>query len=386
MKTGKSLSELATEIERQATTKKDFIGVTGKMSGVEMVHDLTGRPGSEDEPRKKENANFGGIALQVADKGRFPINDIAHDQIAEHVKIPKVYYDRMRTNAPDLLATNVNRWFEREPQARMIRTLDGRARAFLSDKYNALDNYDFGHAVLPLLADRKLEVMSCEITERRLYIKAVDTALFRDVPVGYKMGDGSHRIFETCAPAIILANSEVGYGRLVIESGVYTRACTNLCLFSAGGFKRTHVGARHRLTEGMDATDLDAIMSDSTRRKTMEALWLQVRDVVASAFDQKVVTKRAEIFEAAAGRAITKPVEKVMEVVQDRFGLNDGERESVFQHLIKGGALNQYGLHAAITRAAQDVESYDRATELEYLGGKVIELPRTDWQALAEAA
>jgi hypothetical protein len=29
---------------------------------------------------------------------------------------------------------------------------------------------------------------------------------------------------------------------------------------------------------------------------------------------------------------------------------------------------------------------YDRATELEYLGGRIIELPKTDWSVLAEAA
>lgn len=63
-----------------------------------------------------------------------------------------------------------------------------------------------------------------------------------------------------------------------------------------------------------------------------------------------------------------------------------GERESIFKHLIEGGSLTQYGLHGAITRAAQDVASYDRATELEYLGARVVELPRAEWARLNEAA
>jgi hypothetical protein len=54
--------------------------------------------------------------------------------------------------------------------------------------------------------------------------------------------------------------------------------------------------------------------------------------------------------------------------------------------LIEGGSLTQYGLHAAVTRAAQDVADYDRATELEYAGGKIIELPKTEWKVLSEAA
>lgn len=40
----------------------------------------------------------------------------------------------------------------------------------------------------------------------------------------------------------------------------------------------------------------------------------------------------------------------------------------------------------AITRMSSDVESYDRATDLERVGAQVIELPRDDWKVLAEAA
>ena len=56
------------------------------------------------------------------------------------------------------------------------------------------------------------------------------------------------------------------------------------------------------------------------------------------------------------------------------------------QHLILGGSLTQYGLHAAITRTAEDLADYDRATAFEQLGGKIIELPRAEWRALATAA
>jgi hypothetical protein len=35
---------------------------------------------------------------------------------------------------------------------------------------------------------------------------------------------------------------------------------------------------------------------------------------------------------------------------------------------------------------SQDVDDYDRASELERLGGKVIELPRNDWQKLLASA
>lgn len=364
MKTGKTLMELASEIERQAKTKHDYVADTRAMTVV---------------------ADAGvGIALKLADTGTFLLGDIAHDQIAEHVKIPKPYYERMRKEAPALLASNVETWFNKYPAPRMVRTLDGGARAFLSNGFRPLDNFDFANAILPVLAQRKLQVMSCEITEKRLYIKAVDEKLFRDVPVGYKMGDGSHRLFDTCAPAFIASNSEVGFGRLTLDTGVYTRACTNMCLFSDGGMKRTHVGARHKLVDQVE--NIDHLLTDQTRQKTDEALWLQVRDVMAAAFDEKRLGDRVARITAAAENKIEGKIEKVLEVTAARFSLNDGERESVLRHLIEGGSLTQYGLHAAITRSAQDVADYDRATDLEYLGGRVLELPRTEWNELALAA
>ena len=39
-----------------------------------------------------------------------------------------------------------------------------------------------------------------------------------------------------------------------------------------------------------------------------------------------------------------------------------------------------------MTRYAQDVESYDKSTELEALGGQIVELSQSDWKTIATAA
>jgi hypothetical protein len=365
MKTGRTLQELAAEITRQQAMKRDFVANTSSM---EMKGDGT-------------------LLLQGKDTSwHGGINDLAHDQIADHAKIPHAYYKRMRSEGElGLLADNVNRWFAKYPAPRMLRTLDGGARAFLSNSFRRLENADLAEAVLPIMLDKKLNIMSCEITEKRLYLKAVDERLFRDVPVGYKMGDGSHRVFDTCAPAIIVSNSEVGCGRLVVESGVFTKACTNMALFADGGMRRTHVGARHRLLED-SVESIDHLLSDKTRQVTDQALWLQVRDIVAGALDHAKLAKRVEQLTATAENKIAaSDAAGVVELAAERFSLSTTEGKSVLGHLIEGGNLSQYGLHAAITRAASDVEDYDRATELEYVGGRVIELSRSDWQSLVAA-
>ena len=57
------------------------------------------------------------------------VGEIAHRQIGSALGIPAKYYDKMRAENPELLAQNVNSWFTMTPQKRMVRTLDGNARA-----------------------------------------------------------------------------------------------------------------------------------------------------------------------------------------------------------------------------------------------------------------
>jgi hypothetical protein len=370
MKYGRSVNDLAQEVMRQAQTKHDYVADT---SVVTMTPD-------KDPALVLGNADGGGA-------GAFEITSTTHAQIAEHTKIPKPYYDRMRSEEPGLLATNVDRWFKKYPAPRLVRTLDGKARAFLSNSYRPLDHVDLVNAVMPVLAERRLNIMSCEITDTRLYLKADDEQLFRDVPVGYRMGDGSHKFFDTCAPAVVISNSEIGFGRLVIETGVFTKVCTNLAMYGDGGMRRTHVGQKHKLLENSGIENIDAILSDRTKAQSDKALWMQVHDIIGAAFDETKMAARIEkLTEAGERRIEAQNVNKIVEVTGDRFAFNEDEKSSVLKFLIEGGNLSQYGLHSAITRAAQDVPDYDRSTELERVGGKVIELAPSEWERMAETA
>lgn len=360
MKTGKTIVELATELQRQQESKRDFIA-----------------PVSKIEMRATDR---GDVALVVGDKSSAPVNAIASGQIAEFTGIPKAYYDRMATSEPALLAANVNTWLiKKNGEKRMVRTLDGGVRAFLSDKYRTLENYDLAEAALPSISALGLEIMSCDVTERRLYIKAVDKRMFQDVPTGRKMGDGSHVFFDTVCPAVIFSNSEVGMGRLSIETGVYTKVCTNMAMIGAN-FKKTHLGARSEISD-----DVYEYLSDRTRKLTDAAIWAQIGDVIKGAFDR---AKFELVIAKLTGATEDKIEGDVVEVI-NRFAkkntLGDVVRDSVLKQLIEGGDLTRYGLHSAVTRASADVPDYDTATDLERLGGQVIELPRQAWKELQAA-
>lgn len=129
------------------------------------------------------------------------------------------------------------------------------------------------------------------------------------------------------------------------------------------------------------------MLSDTSRRLDDAALWSKVRDVVRGAFDAaRFAALVDEQIAPMAGDKITGDPVKAIDLSAKRFGINETEKASVLRHLIEGGDLTRYGLFNAITRTAEDLDSYDRATEFEKLGGQVIELSRTDWKAIAEVA
>ena len=61
-----------------------------------------------------------------------------------------------------------------------------------------------------------------------------------------------------------------------------------------------------------------------------------------------------------------------MKLTGSNFSLTDAEGKGVLQHLLEGADYTLYGLANAVTRYSQDVESYERATELETIGYSVM--------------
>ena len=364
MKIGRRLEDLAVEVQRRSEAKRDFIAPVERLK---MIPNLQS-PGAQ--------LQLSGPVTQIYD-----VNTVAHNQLVEYTKIPGDYYKRLLVADPNLLATNVNFWLGKKEtgERRMVRTLDGKVRAVLSAGYRTLENEDLAEAVLPILIEQDLIIMSCEVTDTRLYIKAVDRNIVKDIPTGAMLGEG-HQFFDTISPAIVISNSEVGYGALSIEVGVWTKLCTNMAVFDAT-MRKYHTGARAELSD-----EVYALLTDETKRLTDAAVWNQARDLVRSAFSTDLFNKHVEKLTEAGEQKIAGDVVEVVKRVAKRYTLSEGERTGVLNQLIQGGNLSRYGLHAAITRHSADVEDYDRATTLERLGGAIIELPKTDWENLAVAA
>ncbi len=356
MKTGRPLDEMFREVLRQSETKRDFIADTRNL-----------------EMTQETKLKFGDLTVGI--------NEVAHDQIGSHVKIPSQYYDKMRKEAPELLSSNVNTWFKKYPAVRMIRTLDEKARAFPSDKFRTLDNFDLLQAAWPPLREMGVEVLSCDVTETKMYLKVVDRRILRDLPVGWSGTNRGHQQFDTLSPALTLSNSEVGCGSLAVQASVFTGGCSNLMVIREKAVRKYHVGQRHELGE-----DIYRMLSDQTKRLTDAALWATIRDVVRGAFDQAQFDATCKRLKDSTEEKISGDPIKVVEVTAKKYGMTDDERNAVLRHLVEGGSLTKYGLHSAVTRAAEDLASYDRASQFEQIGGNIVELNKNEWNELAVAA
>jgi hypothetical protein len=76
-------------------------------------------------------------------------------------------------------------------------------------------------------------------------------------------------------------------------------------------------------------------------------------------------------------------------VLAQRISLSDGEmleHGAALKHLAIGGDLSQWGMAAAVTRTAEDLHDYDRASTMESLGWDVINMPASAWREVAAAS
>lgn len=352
MKTMYSLNELATMLQQQRTgmldviVRPDRIGMTPEATV--MV------PGVEDgSPRS--------------------LTGTGHQQLATYTDIPKVYYDRLLATDKPTLAANVNLWLRRkEGEKRMVRMLNGAVRAILSDRYQRIDNMEVAQVTLNVLAGIKgVEVVSSAITEQKMHIKAVSYNVKAEVK-------GSKQVGDVIAAGCYISNSEVGNGAVSIKPFVERLVCRNGMVRDDGSLRANHVGRR------ADA-DLEGLLSDTTRRMEDEVVLRKVKDVVAHAFDQVKLQQFADRAGQAAQQRIEGNVPDVVQVLGPTLGVQVIEQQSVLKHLIEGGDLSRWGLANAITRTAEDMESYDRATELETIGYRLLDLSATAWEKLSRA-
>lgn len=349
-----SLPDFVSELERRKENSRDVVVATSVLKA-----------------SSTENGNT--IQLQVPRNGQVtnPRTDCvflqmtpwAHRQIAEKCKIPLKYYDKiLGAGMGQLLADNVNAWMQ-DKDKRLVRILDNEIRAILSDRYRVMDNHDVAFLALEKFKEHGAKIQRCDLTDTRMYIKAIVPELQFVVP--------SQMPNDVCTPGIILKNSEVGSGRFSVEPFILRKVCTN-GLIAPQSFARVHLGSK---------MDLGEVFSDETKALEDKAIWAKVNDLISAAFDKDIVKAWADKLVNKTEIAVPSVTDAIDNVV-GHFDLAEGDKKSLLDYFSQEPGNTAYALVNAVTRAAQDQEDYEKQIALEKVGGRLVEMTESEWQGI----
>lgn len=357
MREGLTLDALAAELERQQETKRDLLVSPERI----WFYTADG---------VKQRSEISVLSLD----NNFSVSEVAHSHFSDRLEIPKRYYERLRGELPALLDANVNRLLrlvaENGGSKWLIRTLDGVARAALSDQYRRIDHSDVAEALFPVLGSIPgVTIRSSALTDTHMYVKATCPRIRGEV-VGQEVVAG-----------VFIQNSEVGIAKFSIRPFVETLGCENGMTITRKGdgmMDQPHRGAH------MESDSDGNIITEEARVAQDRAFMMTAREAVRTAMDEFRFRGLVSDMERAASDLLENPRATVGTLV-DKHSLADHEGRGILAYLAEGGDLSRWGVISAVTRVAEDAESYDRATELEVLGGEILDYSPRQWRELALA-
>ncbi|MFE9559448.1 DUF932 domain-containing protein [Streptomyces sp. NPDC006692] len=302
--------------------------------------------------------------------GSYRPTDVAEEGISAKLRIPVGYLRRMRVENLPLYDLNVAGWLEKEPERRfLLRTFKGDggghgvARAFLSDSYKLIDNFDLLLAALDGVrrSGHPVKVTGCDLTDRRMYVRVESESVAvqaRELLKGYRSpytGQSGDELPMVSA-GFLITNSEVGDGAFTITPRAVVQVCRNGLTMAKDTMRAVHLGGKQ--DQGI------VQWSGTTQRKMLELITAKTTDAVEQFLSPAYVEAKLRDLERTAGRPVTDPV-KTIEVVSKQLNITDTVRDNVLAHFIQGGQLTAGGVMQALTSVAQTLPDADAAHELE---------------------
>ena len=376
----RTLENMLREIQEKNAMKQDYIAPTSELQ-FRTIENLDDRVHGKNTSQIIMEANHGD-KTQILN-----VNDLCFDQIAYKNGLDTRTARRLQQDYPREYDQLTNAIWEKEPCKRMIRTYDnpnnlysnhtGTARAFLSDKFKTFDNSDLLESALPTLADSNAswKIVNYANTDKKLYIRLKSEVLTADAGVNDLMAHG-----------IGISNSETGAGSVAVFGVAWTLACLN-------GMQTENVTRKAHITSARTGDHYN-ILTDETKNADNHALKLQLRDIVASYGSADTFNENVEKMKRAKEDVIEVETNQAVENLGKVVQLSKKETSSVLEGLLntigqsgyeQGQPVNKATLVNAVTRVgntakADDVDFWQR------LGGKVLNLGKTDWNRVAMAS
>lgn len=322
----------------------------------------------------------------------------AHRQLAEKVGIPWSYYERMLLANPQLLATNLDQWFQKEPGRHMLRLLrpvteaqhrqaeaSGNAYAFVravvSSRYRTLDNAAMLNVLLPEAAGRGLTLADSSLTDTRLTLRFVGPERSLDeIAAQHALNGTVLRRGEVMSHGVYIRNSETGHASYAIEPFARILACLNGMIMSQT-FRAIHVGRDKE----------DGEVSAQTQRLEDAAVFARSRDRFREVTDEARLLESGITVINGMNTALFEkndvPVFEIAERVGMAMRLTSREQDVLQQELLNDLLLNtgnapvvtRFNVSQALTATARigydDDQDDERRTELQRLGWQVLTDP-----------
>jgi len=291
------------------------------------------------------------VRLQTGEDSLFSISDPCHTQIAEKLEIPLKYYHKMESEAPELLAENVNTWLARNEKEFFIRGLGDNVRAFLSDRYRVIDHLDVLLCALNELQAHDAEIEDCYLSEIEMNIK-IKSAKLRDF-VRHKD--------DLIMGGLFLTNSETGHKALRLEPRLFRVKCSNGMIVEELVIREIHLG---------NGDEVDDEIFYLLLRRSIQGLFNGFGEIV------NILRESTEI-------KVRNP-QKVISNVADHYKLSETQKANILMAFGAEPEYDKYGIANALTLAAQKEETWEKSVEMERIGGRLITLPVEDFKALDE--
>lgn len=302
----------------------------------------------------------------------FNIKENAHQQIASKLDIPHKYYNKMQ-EIPGLRAKNVNAWLHKENgnKKHFIRTLDGNVRAFLSDRFKPVDNDLILASFLPVIKDMYLQVKSCGLTDKKMYIQV----LFPGIEIEVVPGDAVRF-------GVTLSNSEVGRGAVTIKSLIWRLVCSN-GMVAENLLHKYHVGRR----VGEDISDYDIYQSDTIIAE-LESFKKRIRDIFIYCLKESYFQKLVEEKIRTAVNDEIKDLSNTVEKITKKYVFSEKEKEKIIMNMGKEAGRNsinnnRWHLSNSITALAHDIEDQEKQYEYEKTGWDILTLSKNQWKDIS---
>jgi len=289
------------------------------------------------------------LKFKINGEDSFPITKPCHAQIADKLEIPLRYYHKMKDEAPELLAENVNTWLRKTEKDFFIRGLGDSIRAFLSERYRVIDHPDVLYCSLNELQAHEAEIEDCFLSETEMNIKVKSNNL-RDFV--------RHRD-DLIVGGLLFTNSETGHKALRVEPRLFRVKCSNGMIIEEFVTREIHLGNANELYDEMIYLSL---------RRSIRELFSRFGEIVL------LLRESTEV-------KIKNP-QKVLNNVVEQYKLSEAQKENILMAFGAEPEYDKYGIANAVTRAAQKEESWEKSIELERIGGNLISLPIEEFKSL----